>query len=112
MLARLIESEGRWIRALLILSTLTVGLVFAWLIAQIVVYFRDVILILVMAWVFAFILSPVVTLIRRAAPVVPRNFVVVIVYTLLFIALSGIVLYIAAQVAASITTFTDDLPSL
>ena len=112
MLARLIESEGRWIRALLILSTLTVGLVFAWLVAQIVVYFRDVILILVMAWVFAFILSPVVTLIRRAAPVVPRNVVVVIVYTLLFIVLSGIVLYIAAQVAASITRFTDDLPSL
>ena len=91
MMARLIESEGRWIRALLILSTVTVGLVLAWLVAQYVVYFSDIILVVVMAWLFAFVLSPLVTLMRRALPGVPRNFVVVSVYALLFLVLSAVV---------------------
>ena len=56
--ARLIESEARWIRALLILATLTVALVFAGLASNVILYFSDIILILVMAWLFAFVLSP------------------------------------------------------
>ena len=88
MMARLIESEGRWIRALLILSTVTVALVLAGLVAQYVLYFSDIILMLVMAWLFAFVLSPLVTLMRRALPGVPRNVVVVSVYALLFLMLS------------------------
>ena len=59
--ARLIESEARWIRALLILATLTVALVFAGLASNVILYFSDIILILVMAWLFAFVLSPVVS---------------------------------------------------
>ena len=102
MMARLIESEGRWIRALLILSTVTVGLLLAWLVAQYVVYFSDIILVVVLAWLFAFVLSPLVTLIRRALPVVPRNVVVVSIYALLFLVLSTVVLLIAAQLANSI----------
>jgi predicted PurR-regulated permease PerM len=112
MMARLIESEGRWIRALLILSTITVALVLTWLVAQFVVYFSDIILVVVLAWLFAFVLSPLVTLIRRALPGVPRNVVVVSVYTLLFVLLAAIVLLIAAQLASSIAGFVDQLPGL
>jgi predicted PurR-regulated permease PerM len=112
MMARLIESEGRWIRALLILSTVTVGLLLAWLVAQYVVYFSDIILVVVLAWLFAFVLSPLVTLIRRALPVVPRNVVVVSVYAVLFLILSAVVLLIAAQLANSVAGFIDDLPGL
>jgi predicted PurR-regulated permease PerM len=112
MMARLIESEGRWIRALLILSTVTVGLLLAWLVAQYVVYFSDIILVVVMAWLFAFVLSPLVTLIRRALPVVPRNVVVVSIYAALFLVLSTVVLLIAAQLANSLAGFLEDLPGL
>jgi predicted PurR-regulated permease PerM len=112
MMARLIESEGRWIRALLIISTITVGLVLAWLVAQYVVYFSDIILVVVLAWLFAFVLSPVVTLIRRALPGVPRNVVVVSVYASLFLLLAAIVLLIAAQLANSIAGFVDQLPGI
>ena len=112
MMGRLLESEGRWIRALLILSTVTVGLVLAGSSRNVVVYFSDIILVVVMAWLFAFVLSPLVTLIRRALPVVPRNVVVVSVYALLFLLLAAIVLLIAAQLANSIATFIDDLPAL
>ena len=64
MLSRLIQSEGRWIHALLVLSTITVALVLIGLLSNIVVYFSDILLILVMAWLFAFILSPLASLDR------------------------------------------------
>lgn len=112
MLSRLIEQEGRWIRALLILATLTVGLVFVNLAADVIVYFSDIILIVVMAWVFAFVLNPVVDGFMRVAPKVPRIVPVVVVYGLLFIVLIGLGLIIATQLANSIIDFTDELPTL
>jgi predicted PurR-regulated permease PerM len=112
MMSRFIESEGRWIRALLILATLTVGLVFIGLAANVVLYFSEIILILVMAWVFAFVLSPVVTATKRILPAAPRSLVVVTVYALLFVALSAVVLVIASQLADSIVSFTEELPTL
>jgi len=110
--ARLIESEARWIRALLILATLTVALVFAGLASNVIIYFSDIILILVMAWLFAFVLSPAVTGIKRFLPAAPRSLVVVAVYALLFLVLSAIVVIIAAQLADSIVSFTNELPTL
>ena len=112
MMSRLVESEGRWIRALLILATLTVALVFAGLAANVVLYFSDIILILVMAWVFAFVLSPLVDLIRRVLPAAPRTLVVVALYATLFVLLGAIVLIIATELAASIVSFTEELPTL
>lgn len=111
-MSRLIEREGRWIRALLILATLTVGLVFIGLAADVIVFFSDIILIVVMAWVFAFVLNPVVDGFGRLAPKVPRIVPVVVVYGLLFVILAGLGLIIATQLANSIIDFTDELPSL
>jgi predicted PurR-regulated permease PerM len=112
MMARFIESEGRWIRALLILATLTVALVFAGLAANVVLYFSDIILILVMAWVFAFVLSPVIGGIKRILPLAPRSLVVVTVYAALFLVLGVFGLVIATELATSIVNFTDELPAL
>jgi len=112
MMSRLIEQEGRWVRALLILATLTVALVFTGLAANVIVYFSDIILILVMAWVFAFLLSPLVDGIKRLLPALPRSLVVVVVYGLLFLILAVLGLIIATQLAGSIIDFTDELPSL
>lgn len=112
MLSRLIEQEGRWIRALLILATLTVGLVFINLAADVIVYFSDIILIVVMAWVFAFVLNPVVDGFVHVAPKVPRIIPVVVVYGLLFVILIGLGLVIATQLANSIVDFTEELPTL
>lgn len=112
MMARFIESEGRWIRALLILATLTVALVFAGLAANVVLYFSDIILILVMAWVFAFVLSPVIGGIKRILPLAPRSLVVVTVYAGLFLVLGVFGLVIATELATSIVNFTEELPAL
>ena len=112
MMSRLVEQEGRWIRALLILATLTVGLVFIGLSADFIVFFSDIILIVLMAWVFAFVLSPAVDGIKRFLPAAPRTLVVVVVYGLLFLVLAGLGLIIATQLANSIVSFTDELPTL
>jgi predicted PurR-regulated permease PerM len=112
MVARFIQSEGRWIRALLILATLSVALAFVGQTASIILYFSDVILILVMAWLFAFVLSPLVSVLERVLPVLPRWLVAVAVYALLFVVLSAIVLVIANQLADSISSFTEELPTL
>jgi predicted PurR-regulated permease PerM len=112
MMSRLVEQEGRWIRALLILATLTVALVFIGLAADVIVYFSDIILIVVMAWVFAFVVSPLVDGIKRVLPAAPRLLVVVLVYGLLFLVLAVLGLVIATQLAGSIIDFTDELPSL
>ncbi len=112
MMSRLVEQEGRWIRALLILATLTVALVFTGLAADVIVYFSDIILIVVMAWVFAFVLSPMVDGIKRFLPAAPRTLVVVLVYGSLFLVLGVLGLVIATQLAGSIVNFTEELPTL
>jgi predicted PurR-regulated permease PerM len=101
MLKGLIQSEGRWIHALLVLSTITVALVLTGLVANLVIYFNDILLIVVMAWVFAFILSPLAGWIERRLPVLPRVAVVGVVYALLFVVLSAIVVGLVVGVASS-----------
>lgn len=101
MLSRLLESEGRWIHALLVLSTFTVGLVLLNLVSGYISYFNDVLFILFAAWLFAFILSPVVSGILRRLPQLPRIVVVVLVYGSLFLGLSLLIIVFAAQLANS-----------
>jgi len=112
MLSRLIQSEGRWIHALLVLSTVTVALVLIGLLSNIVVYFSDILLILVMAWLFAFILSPLASWVERHMPVLPRVAVVAVIYGLLFVALAAIVVAIAVGVGGSFKSLIDDLPTI
>ena len=101
MLKGLLQSEGRWIHALLVLSTVAVALLLTGLVANLVIYFNDILLIVVMAWVFAFILSPLASWIERRLPVLPRVAVVGAVYVLLFVALSAIVVGLAVGIAGS-----------
>ncbi len=101
MLGRLIQSEGRWIHALLVLGTVTVAIVLTGLLANIIVFFSDILLILVMAWLFAFILSPLADFFERRMHVLPRVAVVAAIYGLLFIGLSAIVVWASVNVAGS-----------
>lgn len=108
MLKGLIQSEGRWIHALLVLSTVTVALVLTGLVSNLLVYFSDILLILVMAWLFAFILSPLATLIERRLPVLPRVVVVGVIYTLLFLLLAAIVVAVSVAVADNFQRLIQD----
>lgn len=112
MLKGLIQSEGRWIHALLVLSTVTVALVLVGLVSNLLIYFSDILIIVVMAWLFAFILSPLASWIERRLPVLPRVAVVAAVYGLLFVLLSAIVVVIAVNVAGSFKQLIDELPKI
>ncbi|MBX3031153.1 MAG: AI-2E family transporter [Chloroflexi bacterium] len=108
MVKGLLQSEGRWIHALLVLGTLTVGMVLIGLVSQVLVFFSDILLILVMAWLFAFILAPLANWIERRMPVLPRVAVVGVIYGLLFVALSAIIVVIAVSVAGSLNELIQD----
>jgi predicted PurR-regulated permease PerM len=112
MVSGLLRSEGRWIHALLVLSTITVAFVLLGLVTGYLQFFSDVLFVLFIAWLFAFILSPVVSGILRRIPRLPRIAVVVFVYGLLFFALSAVVLAFAAAAASNVASFIDQLPVL
>ena len=76
------ESERRWLHAALVLGTLVLALVLVAQISVILVFFNDIILILLLAWLLAFILSPLVRLTLRAFPQLPRVAVVGVIYVL------------------------------
>ena len=106
------ESERRWLHAALVLGTLVLALVLVAQISVILVFFQDIILILLLSWLLAFILSPLVGLTLRAFPKLPRVFVVGVVYVLLFLGLSAITLVVAGSLGGSITAFLQSLPEL
>jgi predicted PurR-regulated permease PerM len=106
------ESERRWLHAALVLGTLVLALVLLAQISVLVVFFNDIILILLLAWLLAFMLSPLVGLILRAFPKLPRVAVVGAVYVLLFLGLSAITLVVAGSLASSIGSFVLALPDL
>ncbi len=106
------ESERRWLHAVLVLGTLVLALALVAQISVILVFFNDIILILLLAWLLAFVLSPLVGLTLRAFPKLPRVVVVAAIYVLLFLGLSAITLVVAGSLAGSITDFVANLPTL
>jgi len=78
------------------------------LLANIVVYFSDILLILVMAWLFAFILSPLADFIERRMHVLPRVAVVAAIYGLLFVALAALIVAASVAVADSFQQLLQD----
>jgi predicted PurR-regulated permease PerM len=106
------ESERRWLHAALVLGTIVLALVLLAQVSVIVLFFYDILLILLLAWLLAFMLSPLVGLILRAFPKLPRVAVVGGIYVLLFMALSAITLVVAGSLASSIANFVAELPNL
>ena len=112
MLEPLQERERRWLSALLVLSTFTVALILIGEVAAIVSYFNDLILIFFLAWLLAFILSPVPTTIQRWVPRLPRIVVVVVTYVVLLVGLLLVAVVTAQALAGSISAFLDSLPGI
>ena len=58
------ESERRWFRAVLVLGTLVLALILLAQVSVLLSFFSDLLLILLLAWLLAFMLSPVVGLMK------------------------------------------------
>lgn len=106
------ESERRWLHALLVLGTFVLGFLLLGMVAEVLIFFSDILFILVMAWLLAFVLSPIVSMILRAFPTLPRALVTILVYLVLFIGLSVVVVLAAQSLVSSIAGFIAELPNL
>lgn len=106
------ERQRRWLTAVLVLGALTLALVLIGLVSSIFFAFGDIVLVFFLAWLLAFILSPVVAGLTRLLPFLPRVGAVVLVYAALVGAIVLAVVVIAGALATSITDFVASVPTL
>lgn len=106
------ERQRRWLTAVLVLGALTLALVLTGLVASVFFAFGDLVLVFFLAWLLAFILSPVVAGLTRLLPFLPRVGAVVLVYAALVGAIVLAVVVIAGALADSIADFVAGVPNL
>jgi predicted PurR-regulated permease PerM len=106
------DRERRWLDAILILATIAVGFVVARSFAELFFYFGDIVLVFFLAWLLAFILSPIVGRLVRHIPWLPRVAAVVVVYLALLGVLSVLFVVIAQALVGSISEFIAGVPQL
>jgi predicted PurR-regulated permease PerM len=112
MTVQMNERQRRWLDALLILATIAVGFVVLGFVASVFFEFGDTILIFFLAWLLAFILSPLVAWLTRIVPVLPRIGAVIVVYALLLGALIAMSVLVAGALSTSIIDFVASVPTL
>ncbi len=112
MAVELTDRQRRWLDALLVLATIAVGFVVLGFIGDVFFFFGDIILIFFLAWLLAFMLSPIVTRLSDAIPFLPRIAAVILVYGLLLGALVVLAVLIAGALLTSIQDFAETVPTL
>ena len=103
--------ERRWLDIVLILAAIALTFVVLGFLANLLAAFGDVILVFFLAWLLAFILTPIVTRVAAISHIT-RAGAVMVVYVLLFGGLVILVVGVAGAVAASITDFIANVPTL
>jgi predicted PurR-regulated permease PerM len=104
--------DRRLIGALLVLGVTALFFIVVGQLAAVFFYFGDIFLTFFLAWLLAFIISPVVTRIVDAVPRLPRAVATVIVYTLVVLAMALTVVVAAGALATSIAQFVESIPSI
>src|SRR6266566_8322974 len=106
------DRQQRWLTAVLVLGALVLAMVAIELVASVFFAFGDVILVFFLAWLLAFILSPLVAGLTRLVPFLPRIGAVVLVYATLVGAIVLVVVLVAGALAQSIGDFIATVPGL
>jgi predicted PurR-regulated permease PerM len=112
MAIQLNDRERRWLDALIILATVAAAFVVVGYLSTVFFFLGDIVLVFFLAWLLAFILSPLVTGLARVVPGLTRVGAVVVVYTLLLGAFSLLVVVVAQALAGSISDFIEGVPKL
>ena len=107
-----IERRRRWVDALLILGTIVLAFLVLQFVSQLFQAFGDIILIFFLAWLLAFILSPVVGWLASHVPFLPRVGAVIVVYALLVGILIVLMILVAGALTTSIADFVTNVPAL
>lgn len=101
--------ERWWRYALLVLATVYVGLLLLRLVLEVVGGFAQILLILFMAWLLAFVLSPVVGwLVTRFG--MPRALAIGLVYAATLFGSAFVLIYAASAISDSIADLTENFP--
>ena len=106
------DRQRRWLTVVLLLGAFVLAMIAINLVASVFYAFGDVLLVFFLAWLLAFILSPVVTGLTRLVPILPRIGAVVLVYATLVGAIVLAVVLIAGALAQSISAFITSVPTL
>ena len=104
--------DGRLISALLVLGVVALFFIVVGLVAQAFFFFGDVFLTFFLAWLLAFIISPIVGRLIDLDPRIPRALAAVIVYTLVVAILVVLVIAAAGALATSIAQFVASIPDI
>ncbi len=111
MTFELTPRERRWLDIVLFLSAVALGFVILGYLANLLAAFGDLILVFFLAWLLAFILTPLVTRVATI-PFLSRSGAVFIVYLLLFGGLVILVVAVAGALASSVENFIASVPTL
>src|SRR6476661_10837573 len=111
-MVRVTDRQRRWLTAVLVLGAIVLAMVAIELVATVFFALGDVILVFFLAWLLAFILSPVVAGLTRLVPILPRIGAVVLVYATLVGAIVLVVVLVAGALAQSISAFVTSVPDL
>jgi predicted PurR-regulated permease PerM len=103
--------ERRWFDAILVLGATTLFFIVLGFIGLIFTIFGDLIMVFFLAWLFAFMLGPVINRVT-AIPFMSRTGAIFVVYFILFGSLVFISIVVAAAVVNSIGDFITNLPTL
>lgn len=104
--------ERRLVGALLTLGVIALFFIVVEQVATVFFFFGDILLTFFLAWLLAFVISPVVTWISSRIPRLPRALATIIVYTVVVTVLLTLLVFVAGALATSISEFLDSIPQI
>ena len=104
--------DRRLLSTLLILGVVAVLFYIVSQLTALFFYFGDILLTFFLAWLLAFIISPIVTAVVNVIPRLPRAVATILVYSAVVIILIVLVVIAAGALATSITQFAEQLPDI
>ena len=112
MPVELSERSRRLLDIVLFLGAVALGFVVVGLVAGVLSYFSDILLLFFLAWLLAFAILPLIHFVKRVVPGIPDLAAVIVVYLAVVGILLGLVIQASAGLATSIGQFVHDLPTL
>jgi predicted PurR-regulated permease PerM len=104
--------ERRLVNAALTLGVIALFFIVVDQVASVFFFFGDVLLTFFLAWLLAFVISPIVTWISSRIPRLPRALATIIVYTLAVTILLTLLVIVAGALATSIAEFVASIPQI
>ncbi|MDO8485904.1 MAG: AI-2E family transporter [Candidatus Limnocylindrales bacterium] len=106
------DRNGRLVGVLLVLGVVALFFIVVGQLAEAFFFFGDIFLTFFLAWLLAFIISPIVARLMDLDPRLPRAAAAVIVYTLVVLILVVLVVVAAGALATSTTQFVASIPNI